>query len=81
MSEQAARLLEQVQELPPDDQKAVRRALRDRRRAELEDEEARIVRERSDLLHSGTAELLDGAEVMSRLRRRLEAKYGTEPGT
>lgn len=71
MSEQAARLLEQVLALPADDRKAVRRALRDRRRLELVDEEARVIRERSDSVHDGTAVLIDAEESIRRGREAL----------
>ena len=74
MSEQAAKLLEQVLALPADDRRAVRRALRDRRRQELDDEEAAEILRRSDSVHDGTAVLIDGeqfeAELLARLRRR-----------
>ena len=70
MSEQATKLVEQVLALPADDRLAVRRALRDRRRAELDDAEARIIQERSDSVHDGTAVLIDGEQFVADMLRR-----------
>ena len=74
MSDAAAKVLEQALALSVPDQRAIRQGLRQKRQAELDETETELVRQRSDLLHSGTAELLDGeqveAELLERLRRR-----------
>ena len=74
MSEQAAKLLGQVLALSADEQRAIRRALRDSRRKVLADEEARTIRERSDAVHNGTAVLVDGEQYLEELLRRTAAR-------
>ncbi len=72
MSELAAKVIEQVMALSPNDRTAVRRALRDQRLAELGDEDARVLQERSDSVHNGGAVLIDAEESVRRIRAKLE---------